>query len=79
VGNYQQVRQQSGMKKTELARRLADQEAITTAAAADQLDELIFEILRRLKQGRAATFPGVGRIRPAGASQAKPNKAGAAK
>ena len=70
------------MKKTELARRLAEQEAITTAAAADQLDELIFHILRRLKQGRAATFPGVGRIRPAGApppTQAKPRKAGAAK
>jgi nucleoid DNA-binding protein len=70
------------MKKTELARRLADQEAITTAAAADQLDELIFEILRRFKQGRAATFPGVGRIKPASRPpepQAKPSKAGAAK
>ena len=76
------VRQLSGMKKTELVRRLADQEAITTAAATDQLDELIFEILRRLKQGRPKTFPGVRRIPPAGAPpvpQAKPNKAGAAK
>jgi nucleoid DNA-binding protein len=70
------------MKKTELARRLADQEAISTAAAADQLDELIFEILRRFKQGRAATLPGVGRVRSAGEAcglPAKPNKASAPK
>ena len=52
------------MKKNELARRLADQEAITPAAAADHLDQIVFEVLKRLRQGKAAAFPGLGRIHP---------------
>ena len=49
------------MKKQELARRLADQEQVTPAAAADRLDDIIFAVLKKLKQGKAAAFPGLGR------------------
>jgi len=62
------------MKKTELARRLARQEAITPAAAADQLDDLIFEIQKRFKQGRSASFPGVDRIVKPKADAPAPSK-----
>ena len=58
------------MKKNELAQRLADQEAVTPAAAADRLDEIIFGVLKKLKQGKAAAFPGLGRIRQAEPAQA---------
>ena len=49
------------MKKQELAQRLADQEQITPAAAADRLDDIIFAVLKKLKRGKPATFPGLGR------------------
>ena len=49
------------MKKQELARRLADQEQVTPAAAADRLDDIIFAVLKKLKQGKSAAFPGLGR------------------
>jgi len=49
------------MKKQELARRLADQEQVTPAAAADRLDDIIFAVLKKLRQGKSAAFPGLGR------------------
>ena len=68
------------MKKNELARRLAEEEAVSPAAAADRLDEIIFGVLKKLKQGKAAAFPGLGRIRPVAASPAVGvTKAGATK
>ena len=52
------------MKKEELARRLARQSHITTAAAADQLDRVVHEILRRVRTGQSASLPGLGVFRP---------------
>lgn len=52
------------MKKAQLARRLAKQSGITTAAAADQLDELLTNILRRVRQGQSASLPGLGTFIP---------------
>ena len=49
------------MKKQELAQRLADQEQVTPAVAADRLDDIIFAVLKKLKQGKSAAFPGLGR------------------
>ena len=63
------------MKKDELARRLAVQEAVTPAAAADHLDDLIFAVLKKLKQGKSAAFPGLGPVRKV----ARPAKADPAK
>ncbi len=54
----------SAMKKTELARRLARKRHITRAEAADQLDRVVHDILRRLREGRSAPLPGLGTLKP---------------
>jgi len=48
------------MKKAEIAKRLAKQSNITPAAAADQVDSVVSEILRRVRQGKPASLPGLG-------------------
>jgi nucleoid DNA-binding protein len=48
------------MKKPELAKRLARQSNSTVSQAADRLDWMVGEIVRRLKQGEPARLPGVG-------------------
>jgi nucleoid DNA-binding protein len=52
------------MKKEQLARRLAKESHISTGAAADQLDRIISEILKRVRSGQSASFPGLGTFRP---------------
>jgi nucleoid DNA-binding protein len=52
------------MKKQQLARRLAKESHITTAAAADQLDGVLLDILKRVRSGHSASFPGLGTFRP---------------
>ena len=48
------------MKKAEIAKRLAKQSNITPAAAADRVDSVVNEILRRVRQGKPASIPGLG-------------------
>ncbi len=52
------------MKKQDLARRLAREAGVSKAAAADQLDRLVHSILRRLRQGKPVTLPGLGTFVP---------------
>jgi len=52
------------MKKEQLARRLAKESNITTAAAADQLDRILHDILKRVRSGQSASFPGLGTFLP---------------
>ncbi len=52
------------MKRAELAKRLAQQTGISTAAAADQLDVILSGILRRVRQGYSASLPGLGTFLP---------------
>jgi nucleoid DNA-binding protein len=52
------------MKKTELAGRLAKQTRLSRAAAADELDRIVHDILQRLRQGKSAALPGLGRFKP---------------
>lgn len=52
------------MKKQELARRLARESGLSKAAAADQLDRLVHNILRRLRQGKSVSLPGLGTFVP---------------
>jgi nucleoid DNA-binding protein len=52
------------MKKEQLARRLAKESHITTAAAADQLDGVLHDILKRVRSGQSAPFPGLGTFLP---------------
>jgi nucleoid DNA-binding protein len=52
------------MKKAQLAQRLAKESRITTAAAADQLDRMVSDILQRVRSGQTAALPGLGTFRP---------------
>jgi len=52
------------MKKEQLARRLARESGITPAAAADQLDRILNDILKRVRQGESASLPGLGTFWP---------------
>jgi nucleoid DNA-binding protein len=52
------------MRKEQLARRLGKESGITPAAAADQLDRMISEILMRVRSGRSAALPGFGTFGP---------------
>jgi len=51
------------MKKQELARRLARKTGITKGEAADQVDRAVNEILHKLRGGRGAHLPGLGKFR----------------
>jgi len=52
------------MNKRELAARLARESRIPKAEAADQLDRLVRDILRRLRQGKPVSLPGLGTFVP---------------
>ena len=52
------------MKKEQLARQLAKRSNISPAAAADQLDRVVHEILMRVRSGQSASLPGLGTFRP---------------
>jgi len=51
------------MKKEHIARRLAKESHISTAAAADQLDLIVSDILKRIRKGENASIPGLGTFR----------------
>ena len=52
------------MKKQQFAARLARHERLSQSAAADQLDRVIHDILKRLKKGEAVSLPGLGTFLP---------------
>lgn len=52
------------MKKQDLAARLARRSKLTKAAAADELDRVVHEILQRLRKGEPAVLPGLGTFLP---------------
>ena len=52
------------MTKPEIAKRLARQAGISQAAAADQLDRVVHQILSKLRSGESAPLPGLGRFTP---------------
>ena len=65
------------MRKPEIAKRLARQSGVSSAEAADQLDRTVHQILSKLRQGKPAPFPGLGRFTPGpqGSYQFKPQPA----
>ena len=69
------------MRKLEIAKRLARQSGVSNAEAADQLDRVVHQILSKLRQGKPAAFPGLGRFTPGikGAYQFKKEKPGGQK
>ena len=52
------------MNKSELVQRLAEVEGNTPAEAADTLDQVVHDILKNLKHGKLAAFPGLGTFLP---------------
>jgi nucleoid DNA-binding protein len=52
------------MRKPEIAKRLARESGVSHAEAADQLDRVVHQILSRLRKGKTAPFPGLGRFTP---------------
>lgn len=52
------------MKQSALIRRLARATGVTPAAAADQLDQIVAQIVARLRRGQAASIPGLGAFPP---------------
>jgi nucleoid DNA-binding protein len=48
------------MKQSALIRRLARATGVTPAAAADQLDHLVAQIVGRIRRGQTARIPGLG-------------------
>jgi nucleoid DNA-binding protein len=52
------------MKKVQLARQLAKETRMTAAAAADQVDRILHDIVQRVRKGHSASLPGLGTFRP---------------
>jgi len=52
------------MKKEQLARRLARESHVSPAAAADQLDRIVSDLLTRVRRGQTASLPGLGTFQP---------------
>jgi nucleoid DNA-binding protein len=52
------------MKKEQLAKQLAKETRITTAAAADQVDVIVSAIVKRVRRGQSASLPGLGTFLP---------------
>jgi nucleoid DNA-binding protein len=52
------------MKKPDIAKRMALQAGVSEAEAADRLDHLVRQILRDLRRGKEASWPGLGKFRP---------------
>ena len=50
------------MKKTEIAKRMARRSGVSEAEAADQLDRVVYQILDKLRRGKEAPLPGLGRF-----------------
>jgi hypothetical protein len=65
------------MKKPEIAKDMARQAGVTEAEAADRLDGVVHEILARLRTGKSATLPGVGRFRAGADGKVRFQPAGA--
>ncbi len=52
------------MEKKDLAKRYAQRTGATPAQAADQIDRVIHDLLRRLRSGEPASLPGFGTLLP---------------
>jgi nucleoid DNA-binding protein len=52
------------VKKAQIARRLARESGISPAAAADQIDLILNDILKRVRRGQRASLPGLGTFWP---------------
>jgi nucleoid DNA-binding protein len=54
------------MKKSALTQKLARRAHVAPAEAADALDNVVHDVLRRLRAGNSVTWPGLGTFSPEG-------------
>ena len=54
----------SGMKKNDLVQRLARDTNLSKAAAADELDRVVHDIVKNLRRGVPVRLPGLGTFTP---------------
>jgi nucleoid DNA-binding protein len=52
------------MKKPQIAKRLAKRAGVSRAAAADQLDRVVNDIVAQLRSGQPVPLPGLGTFVP---------------
>lgn len=52
------------MKKSTLTRKIARRSHVPSAAAADHVDAMVTDLIRRLRTGEPARLPGLGIFRP---------------
>jgi nucleoid DNA-binding protein len=64
------------MKKPEIAKDMARRAGTTEAEAADRLDGVVHEILTKLRSGKSASLPGVGRFRASADGKVKFERTG---
>ena len=50
------------MKQKELARELAHEARLPAAVAQDRIEELVHQIVRKLRRGRPVELPGLGKL-----------------
>lgn len=50
------------MKQEELARELSKETRLPRAVAQDRIDELVHQIVRKLRRGRPVELPGLGKL-----------------
>ena len=50
------------MKREELAKTLAKETGLSPSAAKNEVDELVHNILRKLRKGHPVKVPGVGKL-----------------
>jgi nucleoid DNA-binding protein len=51
------------MKRKDLAQTLARQKRLSKAEAQDRVDEVVHQILKKLKSGRSVKLSGVGKLK----------------
>jgi len=51
------------MKKPEIARKMARAAGVSEGEAADRLDRVVHQILAKLRKGKDADLPGLGRFK----------------
>jgi nucleoid DNA-binding protein len=54
------------MKREEIAKTLARETGLTHSAARNEVDELVHQILQKLRKGQQVKLPGVGKLKGAG-------------
>ena len=59
------------MEKKDFTKRFAQKTRSTQAVAADQIDRVVNDLLRRLRAGKAASLPGLGTLLPGGDAKSK--------